>query len=142
MTETIISASYEAPVVPNGTKSRDSEALCGGAEHKTTNVHSEQADPASVLSFWHRLAELRGLGLIGLVADLERVVLDDQVWAYRVGGVTTVVNLSSTPAKVDLGTGTSWAVLVSAAPGPQRAEVSGEMVLEPWEALVLSPDPV
>jgi alpha-glucosidase len=111
-------------------------------EHSTTNVHSEQADPASVLSFWHRLAELRSLGLIGVVADLERVVLDDQVWAYQVGGVTTVVNLSSTLAKIDLGAGTSWAVLVSTRPGPQRAEVAGEMVLEPWEALVLSPGPV
>jgi alpha-glucosidase len=108
-------------------------------DHSTINVHSEQADPGSVLSFWHRLSLLRSSGRIGVVGDLERVVLDDQVWVYRVGVTTTVVNLSDSAAKADIGAGTSWSLLVSTRPQPEGTELLGQLSLEPWEALVLAP---
>ncbi|HMK96866.1 MAG TPA: alpha-amylase family glycosyl hydrolase, partial [Acidimicrobiales bacterium] len=71
-------------------------------EHSTTNVQSERADPGSVLSFWRQLSALRRDGKISGLGALQRVAVDDQVWAYRVGEATTVANLSGRPAKVAL----------------------------------------
>jgi alpha-glucosidase len=106
-------------------------------EHGTTNVHSEQADPSSVLNFWHQLALLRGAGRIGVARPLERLALDDHVWAYRLGDVATVANLSGTPAPAVIGTGSDWSVLLSTRPGREGSEVPGGLSLEPWEAVVL-----
>ena len=50
-----------------------------------------------MLNFWRQLSRLRQAGLIGNPAPLERVLLDEQVWAFRVGGATTVANLSPEP---------------------------------------------
>ena len=108
-------------------------------EHGTTNVQSEQANPASVLNFWHHLSLLRAAGTIGAAGHLERVVLDDQVWAYRVGQVTTIVNLSDFPAQAKIGGGTGWSVLASTRPQAVGTEPSSDMALEPWEAMVLTP---
>jgi alpha-glucosidase len=105
-------------------------------EHATVNVESEQADPASVLNLCRELALLRRSGQVAQLAPLERVLLDDEVWAFRVGGATTVANLSSEPAKRDLGPAV-LTVLASAHPGAQGNKVSGELTLAPWEALVL-----
>jgi len=68
---------------------------------------------------------------------MERVLLDDQVWAFRAGGVTTVANLSSEPATRDIGSEV-LTVLASTQPGAQGNKVAGELTLAPWEALVLS----
>jgi glycosidase len=107
-------------------------------DHSTINVQSEQAAPTSVLNFWHQLSLLRSAGRIGTMGTLERVQLDDQVWAFRVGGATTVANLSDAPAKASLGAATAWSVLVSSGRRPQGGEVPGELDLEPWEALVVT----
>ncbi len=106
-------------------------------EHATVNVQSEQADPASVLNLCRELALLRRSGDVGQLAPLERVLLDDQVWGFRAGGVTTVANLSSEPATRDIGSGV-LTVLVSTQPGGQGKKLTGELTLAPWEALVLS----
>jgi alpha-glucosidase len=106
-------------------------------EHATANVESEQADPASVLNFCRQLNSLRSSGQVAQLTPLERVLLDDQVWAFRVGGATTVANLSSEPAKRDLGP-VAFTVLASTHPGARGNKVSGELTLAPWEALVLA----
>ncbi len=106
-------------------------------EHATTNVQSEQADPASVLNLCRELAFLRRSGKVAQLGPMERVLLDDQVWAFRAGGVTTVANLSSEPATRDIGPGV-LTVLASTQPGAQGNKVAGELTLAPWEALVLS----
>jgi alpha-glucosidase len=106
-------------------------------EHTTTNVQREQADPASVLNLCRELAFLRRSGKVAQLGPMERVLLDDQVWAFRAGGVTTVANLSSEPARRDIGSGV-LTVLVSTQPGAQGNKVAGELTLAPWEALVLS----
>jgi hypothetical protein len=67
---------------------------------------------------------------------VERVLLDDQVWAFRAGGATTVANLSSEAATRDLGSGV-LTVLASTQPGAQGNRISGELTLAPWEAMVL-----
>jgi alpha-glucosidase len=105
-------------------------------EHATANVQSEQADPASVLSLCRELTLLRRSGRVAQLAPLERVLLDDQVWAFRAGGVTTVANLSSGPATRDLGLGV-LTVLASTQPGAQGNRATGELTLAPWEAMVL-----
>jgi alpha-glucosidase len=107
----------------------------------TINVRGEKADPGSVLNVWRGLAGLRGTGRIGGIHKLERVLLDDQVWAYRVGPVTTVANLSSQAAKRQLGADGALAVLASSVALRTGTEVGPELHLEPWEAMVLSPRP-
>jgi hypothetical protein len=67
---------------------------------------------------------------------MERVLLDDQVWGFRAGGVTTVANLSSEPATRDLGPG-AFRVLASTQPRAQGNKISGDRTLAPWEAMVL-----
>ena len=71
-------------------------------DHSVVNVKSEEGDPGSVLSLWRELASLRASGHIGTVGPMERVLLDEQVWAFRVGTATTVLNLSSRPATRDI----------------------------------------
>jgi glycosidase len=110
-------------------------------ETGATNVDNEKADPGSVLNFWRRLASLRGARRIGGVDRLERVLLDDQVWAYRVGEVTTVANLSDQVAARQLATDETLTVLASSGSLPPGTEVGRELHLEPWETLVLSTRP-
>jgi glycosidase len=107
-------------------------------DYAVKNVQSEQADAASVLNFWHRVAKLRSSGRIGQVGALERVLLDDQVWAFRVGDVTTVANLSSEPATADLGA-TDLEVVISTVPGPTSTLPPGPVTLGPWQVLVVAP---
>jgi alpha-glucosidase len=105
------------------------------------NVRDEQADPGSVLNFWRQLAALRRDGRIGGVEKLERVLLDDQVWAYRVGEVTTVANLSDQVALRPLPGAGQLSVLASSGASHPGAEALGDVRLDPWQALVLSTRP-
>jgi alpha-glucosidase len=106
-------------------------------DYSTVNVQGEQADPESTLNLWHQLGSLRASGRIGTTGAMERVLLDDQVWAYRVGGVTTIANLSAEPATRSLGSGATFAVLASTLGGHPGARVSGEVTLQPWQSLAL-----
>jgi len=105
-------------------------------EHSTINVQSEQADAGSVLNFWHELAELRSSGAIGATAELERILVDDQVWAYRVAGTVTVANLSPEVAHSDIGA--ELEVLAGTRPGSAGTRLGPKLTLQPWEALVLA----
>jgi alpha-glucosidase len=106
-----------------------------------TNVATEKAGPGSVLNFWRQLASLRHDGRIGSLDKLERVLLDDQVWAYRVGELTIVANLSDQVATRSLPDDEHLTVVLSSATAAPGAAVGRELRLEPWEALVLSPLP-
>ncbi len=112
-------------------------------EHTATNVKSQRDDPASVLHLWRELAQLRKAGLVGNPGPLERVLLDEQVWAFRTGRTTTIANLSNRQATPDFSPGRVMTVLASTRPqrrGTELAgkEVIGKLVLEPWEAVVVS----
>ncbi|HTV12120.1 MAG TPA: alpha-amylase family glycosyl hydrolase [Acidimicrobiales bacterium] len=109
-------------------------------EHATTNVHSEEEDPASVLNFWYKLARLRKSGQLGGTAPLERVHLDEQVWAYRVGEVVTVANLASGPAKLP-GQGLEGLQLLLSTDSSRQGAPGDALRLQPWEALVLARKP-
>jgi alpha-glucosidase len=107
-----------------------------------TNVEDEKADPGSVLNFWRALAALRQAGRIGSLDKLERVLLDKQVWAYRVGEVTTVANLSDQAVTRQLTGNEHLSVLVSTgALAPPGATVGRELSLGPWETVVLAARP-
>jgi glycosidase len=107
-----------------------------------TNVEDEKADPGSVLNFWRALAALRQAGRIGSLDKLERVLLDKQVWAYRVGEVTTVANLSDQAVTRQLTGNEHLSVLVSTgALAPPGATVGRELSLGPWETVVLAAQP-
>jgi len=113
-------------------------------EHSATNVQSEKAVSSSVLNFWRELAGLRrsrqiGSGQARTAGTLERVALDDQLWAYRVGEVTTVANLSNKDATISLGEHSEHRVVVSTQPNQQGVKLAGKAALGPWEAFVLRP---
>ena len=111
-------------------------------DHVTDNVESQQQDEGSVLNFWRQLALLRRAGLVGRPAPLERVLLDEQVWAFRVDGVTTIANLSPGQVTRDLGSGDALTVLASTRPERRETKVAGELVLGPWEALAAGAGPL
>ncbi len=110
-------------------------------EHTSNNVESQKQDPGSVLNFWRDLSRLRQAGLIGNPGPLERVLLDEQVWAFRVGGTTTVANLSPEPVTRPFPSGEISTVLLSTTAGRRDMKLAGEVVLDPWEALVVSAEP-
>jgi hypothetical protein len=95
-----------------------------------------------VLNFWRQLAQLRQAGLIGRAAPLERVLLDDQVWAFRVGAVTTIANLSPGEVRRRFEPGEAGTALASTNPSRTGMQIAGEITLEPWEALVAGPKAV
>lgn len=107
-------------------------------EHNSTNVQSEQADPGSVLNFWHELSKLRNSAVIGRLGHVERVFLDDQIWAYRVGPALTVANLSPGPAKFSLPEGPRQLILATGPAWQKDQEISGEIILGPWESLLVA----
>ena len=63
---------------------------------------------------------------------------DDQVWAYRVREVTTVVNLSDQEVTRQLPPCSGRTVLAGTGPLRPGADVTAELHLAPWEALVLT----
>ncbi len=69
-------------------------------------------------------------------------MLDDQVWAYRVGEVTTVANLSDQAVTRQL-TGDDTSACWSPRPrsAPRGPTVDGELSLGPWETVVLAAQP-
>jgi alpha-glucosidase len=106
--------------------------------HGAINVDSEREDPGSVLNFWRQLSGLRKAGLAGNAGWVERMLLDEQVWAYRAGGVTTMANLSPGRVVRRLELGGTLTVLASTTPARRGTKVAGEVELGPWEAVVMS----
>jgi alpha-glucosidase len=107
-------------------------------EHKQANVESERDDPGSVLNLWRELSQLRRAGLVGTPGPIDRLLLDEQVWAWRAGTATTIANLSAANATRGFPSGQEMTVLASTRPGQQGTRVAGDLVLGPWEALVVT----
>jgi hypothetical protein len=91
-----------------------------------------------VLNLWRELALLRKAGLVGDPGPLERVLLDEQVWAFKTGMTTTIANFSARQATREFSPGHPMTVLASTRPEQLGTKVPGDVVLEPWEALVVS----
>lgn len=113
-------------------------------EHATTNVSAERADEASVLHFSRHLNRLRREEGLGEVAPLQRLWLDDQVWAFRCGPTLTVVNLSPRAGRCPLPASAlpdGTRVLVATDAARQGRQLEATIELAPWEGLVaVSPE--
>ena len=105
-------------------------------DHATVNVKSEQAGPGVGAQLLARARLAARSGVVGRSAPLERVLLDEQVWAFRVGAATTVANLSSGPATRDTRPRRRFTVLASTSPERREHKVAGNSSSVPWEALV------
>lgn len=107
-------------------------------EHGTTNVQVERADDGSVLKLCHELIALRRSGQIAKGANVQRLLLDEEVWAFRVGEAITVANLSPAQAERELAVPGPLHVLCSTRPGATGTKAGPVLHLGPWEAAVLS----
>ena len=108
-------------------------------EQASTNVHSERADHGSVLHLCRQLLALRRCGRLAAAGPVERVLLDDQVWAFRAGETITLANFSPTTTTRELALGGPLRTLASTRPGQTGEKVGPVFKLGPWEALVLTP---
>jgi alpha-glucosidase len=99
-------------------------------EFMARNVASQVSDPDSTLSFCRRLIALRREAFAGRVPAYKSQPSADDVWAYSVGDITVLANLSdrriSVPHPVDQ-------ILLASYPAPLSA---GSGVLEPWQGFI------
>lgn len=107
-------------------------------DHRRLNVEHQEADPSSPLHLSRRLNHLRRQGRLGTVAPVQDVVVDDQVWAFRAGPVTAVLNFSTRPATVDLLPTGAGQVLLATGSIPEGSPLPTHLELGPWEAVVAS----
>ena len=104
-------------------------------DYKTVNVEVEEADPASPLAWYRKLAELRKDMPVLVAGDWTMLLPDDeQVFAfertYKGGRVVTLANFSDEPASYDASLVDGLELLA----GSQGEAVAGE--LRPLEAVV------
>ncbi|HET9060196.1 MAG TPA: alpha-amylase family glycosyl hydrolase [Acidimicrobiales bacterium] len=113
-------------------------------DYSSTNVATQRAGPASVLSLWRQLSQLRRQGLIGAVSALEHLHLDDNLWAYRVGNALSVLNLHDVNATYEVPGASRLLLRTQASTYDLQAstgDFEGELRLGPWEAAVLAITP-
>lgn len=105
-------------------------------DYSTVNVQHEQADEGSALNFSRHLNHLRRQGRLGTTGPLERLWLDDHIWAFRCGEVTSVFNLSSAPAACRLPEVQGAKVLAATDSQKEGGAVGADLEMAPWEGLV------
>ncbi|HUZ27415.1 MAG TPA: alpha-amylase family glycosyl hydrolase [Streptosporangiaceae bacterium] len=101
------------------------------------NVASQRDDPRSVLALCRDLLALRRAELGGRIAPYEQLEVTGGLWAYRVGDLTVLANLSDRPATWSAPCGE---ILLStgAAPDADPAAAPG-VTLAPWQGLITRP---
>jgi alpha-glucosidase len=95
------------------------------------NVVGQRDDPHSLLRLTRDLLALRRAELGGAIAPYELLAVDDGLWAYRVGDLTVLANLSD---RARSWPGPAGEVLLSTANAADRAD--GEVTLAPWQGLI------
>ena len=108
-------------------------------DHSVVNVKSEEGDPGSVLSLWRELASLRASGRIGTgrpdgASPARRTGLGVQ---GRYGDHGPQPFLAT--AARDIGPDGALSVLVSTGLSEREVKIAGNVLLEPWEALIAVP---
>jgi alpha-glucosidase len=99
------------------------------------NVEDQRADPDSLLSFTRELVALRRRLPDLRLAVYEQLRTPAGTWAWRRGdSVEVAANLSGEEAVVQ---GLDGAVAASTSPGRAGERISGEVVLGPWEGVVV-----
>jgi alpha-glucosidase len=104
-------------------------------DHRARNVESQRDDPGSILSFTRDLIALRRrLPDLGTGA-YEELPTADGVWSWRRGkAVTVALNLDDREARIQ---GVEGVVAVSSPRGREGKAVVSELVLRPWEGVVV-----
>jgi len=95
------------------------------------NVAGQRDDPHSLLRLTRDLLALRRAELGGAIAPYELLAVDDGLWAYRVGDLTVLANLSD---RARSWPGPVGEVLLSTAAAADRTD--GEITLAPWQGLI------
>ena len=95
------------------------------------NVAAQRADPGSTLWLCRELLALRRAELGGQVAPYEELAVADGLWAYRVGGLTVLANLSGQACTWP---GECGEILLSTGGEPGR-DPDG-VTLAPWAGLI------
>jgi alpha-glucosidase len=104
------------------------------------NVAAQRADPGSTLQLCHDLLALRRAELGGRIAPYQLLTAADGLWAYRVGDLTVLANLSDRPGTWR---GETGPVLLSTVGDPGRGDA--DLTLAPWQGVItrsLNPDQV
>jgi alpha-glucosidase len=113
----------------------------------TRNVRNQADDPASVLSFYRRLIQLRRVSPAILDGDYVSIGNDPKVFAYvrRTANQTALValNMSGESRRFafdgpDLGPSSMFRVKLSNEKSSENRLVKGELQLAPFEAVVLT----
>ncbi len=109
-------------------------------DHGAVNVERQRDDPSSPLTLTRRLLGLRRRSVDIRLGRYERVVLDGSLWAWR-RGAGTLVALNLGDEEVRLPEQALPAprnhVAVATVPARQDTVLTGDVGLQPWEALVL-----
>jgi alpha-glucosidase len=95
------------------------------------NVAGQREDPGSTLRLCRDLLALRRAVFAGRVADYRRLPAPPGVWAYQVGGLLVVANLTGRPAAVRADGGQTLL-----ATGPVTGRLSAGAELAPWQGLI------
>jgi glycosidase len=100
------------------------------------NVAAQREDPGSVLHLVRDLIALRRATAALHAGTYESLPAPDGAWVYRRGDDHTVaLNLSGAPAAV---AGVQGTVAISTSRTRDGAPVGADLVLEPWEGMVVA----
>jgi alpha-glucosidase len=104
-------------------------------DHRARNVESQRDDPGSILSFTRDVVGLRRRRPQLRTGAYEQLPTADGVWAWRRGGELTVaLNLSDRETRVH---GADGIVAISSPHDREGEAVTNELVLRPWEGVVV-----
>jgi alpha-glucosidase len=100
------------------------------------NVAAQREDPGSVLRLCQSLLALRKAEVGGQIAQYRELAVDGGLWAYQVGGLTVLANLSAEPVTW---TGEPGEVLLATGgsdSGSAWSAGSAGITLSPWSGLI------
>jgi alpha-glucosidase len=104
-------------------------------DHRARNIESQRDDPGSILSFTRDLIALRRRLPDLRTGAYEELPTADGVWSWRRGkAVKVAVNLDDREARIR---GVEGVVAASSPRGREGKAVVNELVLRPWEGVVV-----
>jgi alpha-glucosidase len=108
---------------------------------KARNVADQRADPGSMLTLCRALLALRRAELASGIAPYQELAVAGGLWAYQVGSLRVLANLSGEPVTWP---GRSGPVLLSTGGGaagrPGGGRPGDPVTLAPWQGVVTRPD--
>jgi alpha-glucosidase len=103
------------------------------------NVAAERADPGSLLALCRDLLALRRAELSGGIAPYQELAVAGGLWAYQVGPLRVLANLSGEPVTWP---GRSGEILLSTGGGAGAGRPGDPVTLGAWQGVITRPDAV